>query len=72
MAKDLLVLDSIVEDVSIALYQKWYNAVPSDQINEASSQALMKNSKETTLFVVQMFMNKFNEVAEELKSQPNE
>jgi hypothetical protein len=30
----------------------------------------MKNAGETTFFVIQTFMNKFNQAAEELKDQP--
>jgi hypothetical protein len=51
------------------LYQKWYNAMPEEEKNEASSEALGKNAGETTFFVVQTFMNKFNAAAEELKDK---
>jgi hypothetical protein len=67
MDKQMTVLEGIVEDVAIALYQKWYNAVPQDQINEEHSKSLEKNARDTTLFVIQLFMDKFNQAAEVLK-----
>lgn len=64
----MTVLEGIVEDVATALYQKWYNAVPQDQINEEHSKSLEKNARDTTLFVIQLFMDKFNKAAEELQA----
>lgn len=63
------VLEGIVEDVATALFQKWGNALPEDQREEEALANLSKNAKETTLFVIQMFMDKFNSAAEELKDQ---
>ena len=68
----MTVLEGIIEDVSLELYQKLWNAIPSDEQNEDSSKAIGLNSKETTLFVIQRFMDKFNAAAEELKAQPEE
>ena len=65
----MTVLEGIVEDVAIALYQKWYNAMPLEERNEMAEAALKKNAQESTLFVIQMFMDKFNQAAEELKNQ---
>lgn len=61
------VLEGIIEDVSTDLYNKWVKAMPEDEKNDVAYQALSKNAHETTLFVVQTFMNKFNAAAEELK-----
>ena len=69
MANQVTVLEGIIGDVAIALYQKWYNAMPIEEKNEMSEEALKKNAQETTLFVIQLFMNKFNEAAEELKNK---
>jgi len=71
MANNVTVLEGIIEDVAVALYQKWYNAIPSGRVNEDSEEALAlnKNAKEVTLFVIQMFMDKFNEEAERLKNE---
>jgi uncharacterized protein YeaC (DUF1315 family) len=71
MANNVTVLEGIIEDVAVALYQKWYNAIPSGRISEDSEEALAlnKNAKEVTLFVIQMFMDKFNEEAERLKNE---
>ena len=71
MDKDLTVLDGIVEDVASELYQKLWNAIPPDDQSEESSRAIGLNSKETTLFVIQRFMDKFNEAAEALKDDSN-
>ncbi len=68
----MTVLEGIIEDVSLELYQKLWNAIPSEEQNEDSSKAIGLNSKETTLFVIQRFMDKFNAAAEELKDQPDE
>ena len=71
MANNVTVLEGIIEDVAVALYQKWYNAIPSGRVNEDSEEALAlnKNAKEVTLFVIKMFMDKFNEEAEKLKNE---
>ena len=44
-------------------------AMPEEEKNEVAFQALSKNAHETTLFVVQTFMNKFNAAAEALKGE---
>ena len=71
MANNVTVLEGIIEDVAVALYQKWYNAIPSGRVSEDSEEALVlkKNAQEITLFVIQMFMDKFNEEAERLKNE---
>lgn len=69
MSDKMTVLEEIIKEVSVELYQKWYNAVPESDKNEESSQAMAKNAGETTFFVVQTFMNKFNAAADELKDK---
>ncbi len=66
---NMTVLEGIVEEVSQELYQKLWNAIPAEEQTEDSSKAIGLNSRETTLFVIQTFMNKFNAAAEELKDQ---
>ena len=68
----MTVLESIIQDVAKALFQKWANALPEDQRSEETISSLNKNATESTYFVVKMFMDKFNEAAEQLKSQPDE
>jgi len=68
----MTVLESIIQDVAKALFQKWANALPEDQRTEESLAALNKNATESTYFVVKMFMDQFNEAAEQLKDQPEE
>ncbi len=63
----MTVLEGIIKEVSASLYQKWYNALPDEEKNPESSEAMAKNAGETTMFVVQLFMQKFNDAAEELK-----
>ena len=53
MANRLTVLEEIIGEVATELYQKWYNAMPEDQRTEESSEAMGKNARETTLFVIQ-------------------
>ena len=72
MSNQQTVLEGIIEDVAVELYQKLWNAIPAKDQTEESSKAIGLNSKETTLFVIQRFMDKFNAAAEELKSQPDE
>lgn len=61
------VLEGIIEDVATDLYNKWSGALPESERNEVAFQALSKNAHETTIFVVQNFMNKFNAAAEALQ-----
>jgi hypothetical protein len=70
--KRMSVLESIIQDVAKALFQKWANALPEDQRSEENIVNLNKNATESTYFVVKMFMDQFNEAAEELKAQPDE
>ena len=70
MDKQVTILEQIITDVAVALYQKWYNALPeNEKNNEKQITVLRKNAQEVTLFVVQMFMDKFNAAAEELKNK---
>lgn len=66
---NITVLEEIIKEVSAELYQKWYNSVPETDKNEEASQVMAKNAGETTFFVIQTFMNKFNSAAEELKNK---
>ena len=71
MGNQQTVLEGIIEDVAVELYQKLWNAIPSEDQTEESSKAIGLNSKETTLFVIQRFMDKFNAAAESLKNEPS-
>ena len=66
---NITVLEGIIEDVAAELYQKLWNAIPVEEQSEESSRAIGLNSRETTLFVIQSFMNKFNAAAEDLKDK---
>ena len=67
--KQITVLEGIIQDTAQALFQKWFNALPEDQRNEETTNNLSKNAIESTYFVVQVFMDKFNTEAEALKSK---
>ena len=69
MTNQITVLESIIEEVATDLYNSWVNAMPEEEKNEIAFRAMAKNSQETTLFVIQKFMDKFNAAAEELKNQ---
>ncbi len=60
-------LEGIVSDVAVALYQRWANELPESARTNESNAALAENASRTTFFVIQMFMDKFNEEAEKLK-----
>ena len=68
---DMTVLEGIIEDVATDLYNKWSAALPESERNEQAFSAMSKNAHETTLFVIQNFMNKFNSAAEALKNEPS-
>ena len=65
----MTVLESIIEEVATDLYNKWSAAVPENERNDLAFQALSKNAHETTIFVIQNFMNRFNSAADELKDK---
>jgi len=72
MEKRMTVLEEIIQDVGKALFQNWANALPEDQRTEENLLNLNKNATESTYFIVKMFMDKFNEAADDLKSTPDE
>ena len=63
----MTVLEAIVKDIQTALFQKWANAMPESERNEETLEPLSQNAAETALFVIQMYMDKINQAAEELK-----
>ena len=67
MARDLTVLEGIVEDIQRAVFQKWANELPEDQRTEEALEPLASNAGEIVLFVIQMYMDKINEAADQLK-----
>lgn len=70
VGQKITVLEGIMSDVGVALFQRWANSLPEDQRTEEALASLNKNAIETAYFAIQMFMNKFNEAAEELQSKP--
>lgn len=68
MDKNVTMLQGIIEDVATELYQQWYNSVPVSEVTEESSKVMMKNAFDTSFFVIQRFMDKFNKEAEALKN----
>ncbi len=67
---DLTMLEEIVKEISVMVFEKWSEALPEDQKTPLTLETLQKNSSEYTLFIIQNFINKFNQAAEEVKSQP--
>lgn len=61
------VLEGIIKDIGEELYQKWYNGLAIEDRTEEASKAMAKNAGETAFWVIQTFMNKFNEAADQLK-----
>lgn len=69
MSDKVTVLEGIIKDIAVELYQKWYNALDLDERTEEVSAALGQNANETAIWVIQEFMNRFNAAAEELKDK---
>lgn len=67
MANQISLLESIVEECGRALFQKWANALPESERTEENLEAVSLNASESAIFVIKMFMDKFNEAAEDLK-----
>jgi hypothetical protein len=67
--QQVTVLEGIITDLGNELYQKWYNAATEDQKTEEMSKALRENATQTTFWVIQEFMNRFNAAAEALKDK---
>ena len=65
----MTVLEEIIKQIGEELYQKWYNGLTIEDRTEEASKAMSVNAGETTVWVIQNFMNKFNEAAEELKDK---
>lgn len=61
------VLEEIIIEVATDLYNKWSAALPEAERNKEAFSAMSKNAHETTMFVIQNFMKRFNDAAEELK-----
>lgn len=67
MSRNITVLEGIVEDIQRAVFQKWANELPEDQRTEEVLEPLAANASEIVLFVIQMYMDKINEAADQLK-----
>lgn len=63
----LTVLEEIIKSIGEELYQKWYNGLAVEDRTEEASKAMAKNAGETAVWVIQNFMQKFNDAADELK-----
>ena len=63
------VLEGIIQDIGIELYQRWYNGLAEEDRTPEASEAMSKNAGETALWVIQNFMNKFNAAAEALQGE---
>ena len=69
MASQVTILEGIIDEIKLALFQKWVNNVPQDQQSDEALAPLSANAAETTIFVIQMYMDKINEAAEQLQNQ---
>lgn len=69
MTQQITVLEQILIDIAKDLYDQWVSKVPQAERTELSDRILQKNAQETTVFIVQNFMDKFNAAAEELKDK---
>jgi copper oxidase (laccase) domain-containing protein len=68
--KQQSMLEGIVADIVVELYQKWFNQMPEEQQKDEQAIAVLGgNASEATYFVVQRFMEKFNAAAEQIKQE---
>lgn len=67
---DMTMLEEIIKEISEMVFEKWSEALPEDQKTPLTLETLQKNSSEYTLYIIQNFINKFNQAAEEVKGQP--
>jgi len=68
--KQQSMLEGIVADIVVELYQKWFNQMPEEQQKDEQAIATLGgNASEATYFVVQRFMEKFNAAAEQVKQE---
>lgn len=66
--KQQSMLEGIVADIVVEVYQKWLNQMPAEQQkDEKATATLGANASEVTYFIIQRFMEKFNEAAEQVK-----
>ena len=65
--KQVTILEEIIKDIGVALFQKWMNALSEEERTEERSTIIAANASETTIFIIQMFMDRFNQAAEDLK-----
>jgi len=61
------ILDGIVKSVADDLHRLWLNDTPTNLRNEETVERLSKSSYDATLYVIQSFLDRFNEAAEQLK-----
>jgi hypothetical protein len=71
MDEKVTILENIIEEVAVALFEKWAHALPEDQRSEENLKTLSGNALEHTRFVVKAFIEKFNAEAESLKNDSN-
>ena len=69
MDSKLTILEEIIKEIGEELYQKCDNALAIEDRTEEASKAMSTNAGETALWVIQTFMNKFNNAADELKGE---
>ena len=67
MSKDITVLEQIVGEVTNDLFYHLKKDMPEDMQDADSLKQLAQDSSDIALFVIQNFMNRFNQAAEELK-----
>lgn len=67
MSEQQTILEGIIVDVAADLYNKWAEALPEAERNQQAFSAMSSNAHETTIYVIQNFMKRFNDAANELK-----
>ena len=63
----ITILEGIIEDIALDLFNQWTQSVPEDQRTEDNLKTVSTNARNATIYVVQEFMKRFNSTAEALK-----
>lgn len=66
--EQITLLQSIVDEVAVELCNQWLAALPESERTDENLSSISKNATNTTLFVINNFMDKFNKESEKLKN----
>ena len=68
MAEQVSVMEQIISSCAVELFNEWSQHLPDSERTDEKLKQLSDNASATTFFLIQLFMEKFNNAAEQLKS----